>query len=355
MVKEQKVVLRPRTVKGVFTGIIDLMTPAAIEKHAKGTDKRRMVITRDGTLIYQKMTDPIPNIEKFFVNFKQRNEWEWKWKEDGSPSTKNIKAIVEAIGLHPKVEVKYGEKNPNQMGEADFYLEYQSNQTIQDAKILVKKHKAMEKWMGLTVEQKINCAYSYGVNASKYSSISAIFNVMADYTSGIIMSANPRDPKDKKSKSFIDDFLQYEATSQTKILEALTEKAIINKVFPKRDAGYFYEEQYVGGEKGDVMAFLSNNPSIFNFIQESVRSNEIEDDMDEKATDSPSKETLERAAKLKIPDAKNYTEASLADQCNFYDAMRNRAREMGFSKWNVANINTLKEFVAEKVKENNQE
>jgi hypothetical protein len=35
--------------------------------------------------------------------------------------------------------------------------------------------------------------------------------------------------------------------------------------------------------------------------------------------------------------------------------MRNRAREMGFSKWNVANINTLKEFVAEKVKENNQE
>ncbi len=283
MKKRAKVILRPYKLgsKGFFTAVINLRNKDLFDKFGKGVTK--IAITKNWRIVKgDEEVSKIDNNELWMFQFNDtRTAWNFEWDDSDNASSydKNQGDIVSLLSKHEQVEVKYGDVNENLQGTPEFVLEFMTDKQSIEANDILDKQKVLNKFLAYDLEDMCACAYAFGINASKYT-VASLINAMVDPSSGILMSKAKRYPKESNSKSFIKTFLEdYDGEDETIKLKSVAQKAIMSGKVRRDKAGYYYENQFIGGEIENVVSYLFDNKEVYDYLKKELDKESIENDM----------------------------------------------------------------------------
>lgn len=207
---------------------------------------------------------------------------EWEEDETGKGKTaidRKKKDAAFYLSKHEKVKNFYGDANTNLRGEPMFALEWEGMKNTFLADQDEKKFEVYQKMRTLTPEEKRDCLYYYGQNATGLKH-SELIHRLGNFENGVLQNTKV---KEGEQLSTADHFLTFYGKEGIKDVKMLTEKCLVYDLIKKDGKGYWYNQEFIGGSITNIYDYLNSNTSIKESLKKDVskKDSPVVDDMKE--------------------------------------------------------------------------
>jgi hypothetical protein len=320
----------------------------------KKTVAKKINITQDFHYYLGESKDDLWRIR--FDENKTSHFIEWK-EENGEPKTeydKKKKACAEFIGKHEQVRTLFGEPNANLRGEALYTLEWEGLKNTFVADNNDKKFEVYAKMRNMIPNEKRDCAFYYGINATGLKH-SELINRLGDFESGILHNTKV---KEGEMISTRDHFLTLYGKDVMHEVKLLTEKCKKYNLLTKNEKGFWFNEEFIGTTDANIYEYINANEGVKSLLKRECakKENPVEDDMEEevktnmaKPTGAEPKEDWQKIKADKMASEEEILKARKADidAVNLQE-LKDKAKSLGVKHYQVLGKEKLLAAIAEK-------
>lgn len=282
---------------------------------------------------------------------QERTSYFIEWKEvNGEPKTdqdKQRKSAAEWLSQHEKVKPLFGKPNTNILGEPTFSLEWEGmrNTSVADANDL--KFEVYAKMRKMSAEEKRDCAFFYGINASTLLH-SQLINRLGDFENGILMSDVVRDGEKISPREHFLTLYGKESFTDVKLL---TKKCLIYNLITSDNKGYWFNQEFIGITLENIYEYMNANSGVTDLLKREVakKENPVEDDMAAEVKKNSAKESgfTPKAPVDKVePTPEELRQQDIANE--ELTNLKEKAKGLGIKGTQFMKKETLMERIAEK-------